>query len=398
MRTGIRWDLLRVVMAKEVLDNLRDRRALAMALFFPLLGPAILALSISLISNQARSVEERPLKLAVVAPERAPNLIAWLGERGVDVAPPPADPEAAVRAGDADVVLAIPEEHGARLREGKPAPVRLYFDESRTSARPAADRVRKLLDGYSHKLGAQRLLLRGVHPAVVSALAVEEVDLATAQSRAALLMAALPYFLVLALFTGGMAVAIDATAGERERQSLEPLLLHPVPRSAVVLGKLLAAAAFAAMALAETIAGFGLVPVALPLERLGFSIRLDPAQLVRIFVLLVPLLLLVSGVMILVAARARTFKAAQSTLSFLMLVPAMPGLVLAFVPVKLQTWQLLVPAWGEQLLITRLVRGEAVAASAQALAMASTAAWAVAVAWLAVRAFRSEGFLFGRSG
>jgi sodium transport system permease protein len=398
VRPGLRWDLLAVVLGKEVLDNLRDRRALAMALFFPLLGPAILALSLTLLSQQARSVEERPLSLPVQAPERAPNLVAFLEERGVQVAPAPADPEAAVRGGEADVVLAIPEDHAARLREGKPAPVRLYLDASRTSARPAAERVRRLLDGYSHRIGVQRLLLRGVHPAVVTALAVEEVDLATAQSRAALLLAALPYFLVLALFTGGMAVAIDATAGERERQSLEPLLLHPVPRASVVLGKLLAAAVFGAVALAETIAGFGLVPLALPLERLGFAIRLEPAVLLQIFALLLPLLLLVAGVMILVAARARTFKAAQATLSFLMLVPALPGLVLAFVPVRLQTWQLLVPAWGEQLIVTRLIRGEAVAVSVQAIAMGSTAAWAVAVAWLAVRAFESEAFLFGRSG
>jgi len=398
VRRGIRWDLLGVVFAKEVVDNLRDRRALAMALFFPLFGPAVMALVLTMVSKQARTVEDHPLSLPVVAAERAPNLVAFLVERGVDVATPPADPEAAVRAGDADVVLAIPEEHGARLREGKPAPVRLYLDESRASARPAVERVKRLLEAYSRRLGAQRLLLRGVHPAVGEALAVEQVDLATPQSRAGLLLGVLPYFLVLALFTGGMAVAIDATAGERERQSLEPLLLHPVPRSAVVLGKLLATALYSAVALCETTIGFGLVPVALPLERLGFAIRLDPAVLLRLVTLLLPLLVLVAGVMILVAARARTFKAAQSTLSFLMLVPAMPGMVLAFTPVKLQTWMLLVPAWGEQLLVTRLIRGEDVPLGWQAAAMGSTAAWAAAAAYLAIRAFRSEAFLFGRSG
>jgi len=394
----MRWDLAGVILRKEVLDNLRDRRAMAMVLFFPLLGPAILALSLSLISGQARSAEEQPLALPVVAPERAPHLIEFLVEQGVDVKPAPADPERAVTAGDADVVLAIPEEHAARLREGKPAPVRLYLDESRTSARPAAERVKRLLEGYSRRLGAQRLLLRGVAPSAVEALAIERVDLATAQSRAALLLAALPYFLVLALFTGGMAVAIDASAGERERQSLEPLLLNPVPRAAVVLGKLGAVAAFSALGLAETITGFGLVPVALPLEQLGFAIRLDPGVLLTIFALLLPLLGLAGAVMLLVAARARTFRAAQSTLSFLMLVPAMPGLVLAFVPVKLMLWMLCVPAFGEQLLVTRLIRGEAVAAGSMALAMASTALWAVAVVWLAIRAFSSEPFLFGRSG
>ena len=394
----MRWDLAGVILRKEVLDNLRDRRAMAMVLFFPLLGPAILALSLSLISGQARSAEEQPLALPVVAPERAPHLIEFLVEQGVDVKPAPADPERAVTAGDADVVLAIPPEYAARLREGRPAPVRLYLDESRTSARPVAERVKRLLEGYSRRMGAQRLLLRGVSPAAVEALAIERVDLATSQSRAALLLAALPYFLVLALFTGGMAVAIDASAGERERQSLEPLLLNPVPRSAVVLGKLGAIAVFAALALFETIAGFGLVPVALPLEQLGFSIRLEPSVLATIYALLLPLLVLCGAVMLLVAARARTFRAAQSTLSFLMLVPAMPGLVLAFVPVKLKLWMLCIPAFGEQLLVTRLIRGEAVAAGSMALAMASTAAWAVAVTWLAVRAFSSESFLFGRSG
>jgi sodium transport system permease protein len=394
----MRWDLAGVILRKEALDNVRDRRALSMVLFFPLLGPAILALSLSLISGQARTAEEQPLALPVVAPERAPNLIAYLVEQGVEVKAPPADPAAAVTAGDADVVLAIPEEYGARLREGKPAPIRLYLDESRTSARPASERVKRLLEGYSHRLGAQRLLLRGVSPSATEALAVERVDVATAQSRAALLLAALPYFLVLALFSGGMAVAIDASAGERERQSLEPLLLNPVPRSAVVLGKLGAIGLFSGMALAETIVGFGLVPVALPLERLGFAIRLEPGVLATLFLLLLPLLALCGAVMLLVAARARTFRAAQSTLSFLMLVPAMPGLVLAFVPVKLKLWMLCIPAFGEQLLVTRLIRGEAVVAGSMALAMASTAAWAAAAAWLAIRAFSNEAFLFGRSG
>jgi len=394
----MRWDLAGVILRKEALDSVRDRRALSMVLFFPLLGPAILALSLALISGQVRTAEEQPLALPVVAPERAPNLIAFLVEQGVEVKAPPADPAAEVTAGDADVVLAIPEEYGARLREGRPAPIRLYLDESRTSARPVSERVKRLLDGYSHRLGAQRLLLRGVSPAATEALAVERVDVATPQSRAALLLAALPYFLVLALFSGGMAVAIDASAGERERQSLEPLLLNPVPRSAVVLGKLGAIGLFSGLALAETIVGFGLVPVALPLERLGFAIRLEPGILATLFLLLLPLLALCGAVMLLVAARARTFRAAQSTLSFLMLVPAMPGLVLAFVPVKLKLWMLCIPAFGEQLLVTRLIRGELVATGSMALAMASTAVWAAAAAWLAIRAFSNEAFLFGRSG
>jgi sodium transport system permease protein len=393
----MRWDLLGVVCRKEVVDSLRDRRTLAMLLFFPVFGPMVLAGTLSLVSRQARDVDEKPLALPVVAPERAPNLMAFLAERGVLVKPPPADPAQAVRSGDADVVLEVPADHGEALRQARPAPLRLYLDHSRPTARPVIERVKALLESYSHRIGVQRLVLRGVHPAAVTALAVEDVDLATPQSRAALLLSTLPYFLVLALFMGGMSVAIDATAGERERGSLEPLLLHPVPRSAVVLGKLAATALFSALALIETLIGFGLVPYAVPMEQLGFSIRLDPAVLARIAVLLAPLLLLVCAFILLVASRARTFRAAQSSVSFMMLVPATPGIVLALVPIKLKLWMLLVPAFGEQLLVSRLLRGEPVEPAQLALCMASTLLWAGAVAAGTVRAFNGEKFLFGKA-
>jgi len=393
----MRWDLLGVVFRKEVIDSLRDRRTLAMVLFFPVFGPIVLASTLSLVSRQARDVDEKPLVLPVVAPERAPNLMAFLAERDVEVKLAPADPAGAVRSGEADVVLEVPPDHAKSLREARPAPLILYVDQSRQSARPATQRVRSLLEAYSHRIGVQRLVLRGVHPAATSALAIEEVDQATPQSRAALLLSTLPYFLVVALFIGGMSVAIDATAGERERQSLESLLLHPVPRSAVVLGKLAAAATFSAAALVETTIGFALVPHLVPMEQLGFSIRLDPAVLARIVALMTPLLLLVCAFILLVASRARTFRAAQSSVSFMMLVPATPGIVLALVPIRLKLWMLAVPAFGEQLLVNRMLRGEPVEATQLALCMASTLLWAAAVAALSVRAFKDEKFLFGKA-
>jgi len=393
----MRWDLLGVVFRKEVVDSLRDRRTLAMVLFFPIFGPLVLAGTLFMVSREARNVEEKPLSLPVVAPERAPNLMPFLAERGVEVKPAPADPAQAVRSADAEVVLEIPADHGEALRQARPAPVRLYLDESRRAAMPAAQRVKGLLESYSRRIGVQRLVLRGVHPAAITALAIEEVDLATPQSRAALMLSTLPYFLVVALFIGGMSVAIDATAGERERQSLEALLLHPVPRSAVVLGKLAAAAAFAAVALVETTIGFGFVPYLVPLEQVGFSIRLDPAALAQIVVLMTPLLLLVCAFILLVASKARTFRAAQSSVSFMMLVPATPGIVLALVPIKLHLWMLAIPAFAEQLLVKRLLRGEPVAATEMALCMASTLLWAVLMAAFTVRAFSDEKFLFGKA-
>lgn len=392
----MRLDLLGAVFRKEVVDNLRDRRALAMALFFPLLGPALMALSLSVLAKQVRSTEEKPLPLPVVGAEHAPHLVEFLREAGADVLPPVADPEQAVRSTDHDVVLVIPPTFGERLREGRPAPVRLVVDESRQTARASIERARKLLQAWSRRTGALRLMARGVHPAAAEALAVETVDLSTPESRAGLLLSVLPYFLVMAVFIGGMYVAIDATAGERERQSLEPLLLNPVPRAAVALAKIGATALFASAALAETIAGFGLLPLALPLERLGFSIQLDPWMLLRTFALFLPLLLLASALQVVVAVRARGFKAAQSSLSFLMLVPALPGVILGIVPFKLQPWMMLVPAFGEQLLVLRMVRGEAIPAQLPLLSAGATTLYAVLLSALAVRMFASERSMFGK--
>jgi sodium transport system permease protein len=134
----------------------------------------------------------------------------------------------------------------------------------------------------------------------------------------------------------------------------------------------------------------------MPLERLGFFVRLGPAVLARTGVLFLPLALLMSALMVLVAARARGYRAAQASLSFLMLVPVLPTIFLVMLPVKLQPWMLVVPTLGEQLLVGRLVRGEAVPLAHLALTMGSALLYAVALSALAVATFRSEKLVFGR--
>jgi sodium transport system permease protein len=385
---------LRTVLSKELLDAFRDRRTVSMALLFPLLGPAVLALAIGMTARDARTSQEQSVKLPVVGREHAPNLLAFLEAGGAEIVDPPADPQAAVRAGDVELVLIVPPEYPERLREGRPAPVRLVVDESRRNASSPIDRVEGLLGRWASRTAAQRLILRGVHPTVAEPLAIERLDVSTPQSRAALVLGAMPYFLVLSIFIGGMSSAIDSTAGERERQSLEPLLANPVPRAALVGGKVLAAAVFSAIALGETLAGFALLPIALPMEQLGYSIRLEPAVLLGLLALFLPLVLAGNALMVLLAARAKTFRAAQTSLSFIMLVPAIPGMVIAFSPVKLQTWMMLVPALGEQTVAARILRGEQVPVHLPLLAMAATLAFAVALTVLAVRRFEGEKLLF----
>jgi len=382
-----------VVFAKEVREGFRDRRSLVTALFFPLLGPALLAVMLFLVSQSSRRADELGVDIPVAGRANAPNLVAFL-EQGARVVEAPEDPEEAVRRGDVDVVVVIPPGFADQLRSGRPAPVRLVTDESRQHARPAAVAAERLLTAWAHQTGAQRLVVRGIHPAVVEPLALERVDVSTPASRAAALLATIPFFLVMAAFTGGMPVAIDATAGERERQSLEPLFAAPVPRSALVLAKMGGAAVFSALALAETVCGFGLVPLALPPTRIGFSIHLDPWMLARILALCVPMVLLASGLMVVLAARARNFRAAQTTLSLLMLVPALPGMALGLMGARPPPGLFAVPFLGEQMIITRLLRGEAISVGQALVSTLATLAATLLVAAFAVRTFERGQPLF----
>jgi sodium transport system permease protein len=386
--------LTRVALAKEVLDALRDRRAVLMALLFPLLGPLALAMAVTLLERQAGLADERPLELPVAGAERAPRLVAFLAGAGAVIVPAPADPVAAVRSGERDVVLRVGPDYAERLAAGRPAPVELIHDASRQASHAPAARARRLLEAWGRQLGVQRLLARGLHPAVAEAVAVEDVDVSTAQSRAALLLGVLPYFIVLALFVGGMSTAVDGTAGERERQSLEPLLVHPVPRWCLAAAKIGATALFAGAALAETLLGFALVPLAVSGDRAGLPLRLDPGILVAVFLAALPLLLFVSALQVAVATRTRTFKAAQGALSLLMLVPVLPGMVLTFIPLALRPWMALVPTLSEQLVIARLLRGEPVSAAFIAGAAAATAGWGALAVAVTFRLFRSERLVF----
>jgi sodium transport system permease protein len=352
----------------------------------------LLAVMLSLVSQSSRRADEVGVDIPVSGRENAPNLVAFL-EQGARVVEAPPDAEEAVRRGDVDVVIVISPGFSEALRAGRPAPVKLITDESRQQARPSAAAAEHLLAAWARQTGSQRLVIRGVHPAVIEPLAVERVDVSTPTSRAAALLATIPFFLVMAVFTGGMPVAIDATAGERERQSLEPLFAAPLPRSSLVLSKMAGASVFSSLALTETAIGFGLVPLALP-PRIGFSMHLDPWILARILALCVPMVVLASALMVMLAAKARNFRAAQTTLSLLMLVPALPGVALGLLSTRAPPSLYAVPFLGEQLIITHLLRAEEVGPAQAGLSAAATLTAAALIAALAIRTFERGQPLF----
>ena len=142
---------MRAVFRKEVVDALRDRRSLMSALLYPILMPLMITVVFTAVAQMEGS--ERPVELPIVGQDRAPNLVAWLEERGVVVLDPPADPDAAVRDGDVDLVLVIDEDYGERFRSVEPAVVRIVHDSSRTASLSSIRRTRNLLRALQRRGG-----------------------------------------------------------------------------------------------------------------------------------------------------------------------------------------------------------------------------------------------------
>jgi sodium transport system permease protein len=384
-----------VITQKEVLDNLRDTRSWTTGVFWALFGPLILGGMIMLLGNTFREGTEM-LVLPVAGAEHAPNLIAFLEQQDVVIKPAPEDPQAAVIAGDINVALIIPAGYGENFLGGKTASVQLVFDSTRQSAMMDISRTQDLLEGYGNYIGLLRLSLRGVSPEVLYVIQVEEVDTATPQSQALIFLSMLPYFIIFAIFNGASPVITDATAGERERGSLEPLLINPLPRGWVAIGKMVAAMPFATLNLLITLAGFAAIFHLLPIEKLlGVQIGLDIGALTAIFMTCLPIVILACAIQTLIASFAKTTKEAGTYLPFIGLIPSLPGLALAFLPVKPDLWTMLIPTFGQQILINQFLRSEPISDMNILISTVVTILLAVVITYAAIKLYEGERIITG---
>lgn len=379
------------VFLKEVKENLRDRRTLISAfLTGPLLGPVIFVMLINVTLNRELDKAEKQLPVPVIGAEYAPNLLDALRAGGVVPGAAVADPAQAVRKQDADVVLRIASNYGKAWRKGEPVQVELFYDSSQRDANTSVERVTRLVESYARQQGAMRLVARGMSPSAAWPLQVAKRDQATPQSRAVLMFAMLPYFFVITIFMGGMYLAIDLTAGERERQSLEPLFANPVPRWKILCGKLAAIGVFSTTSLLISLLAFAVVGQFIPAEKIGMELDLGARFAAYVLLLMLPLVLLLSALQSMVAAFAKSYREAQTYLSLLMLVPIIPSLLLSFMQIKAQAWMYAIPLLGQNLGIMQLLRGDGVSAEQIGLCLAGSLAAALIAILATIQLYRSE--------
>lgn len=386
-----------VVAAKEIRENLRDRRTLLSALVFgPLFGPLLFALMMTVTLDRALGDLDKPLELPVAGQTNAPNLIQFLEVNGVRLRAAPETltaARAAVQAGELDLVLVIPPQYGQRLSQGQPAPLELVWDRSNNRIASQAARARALLEAYGRQLAALRLQARGISPFAVMPLDVRNVDVSTPAGRSVLILGMMTYLILFATLMGGLYLAIDATAGERERGSLEALLTLPVGRGALIGGKILATCLFMTISLLLTVTAFTLALRWVPLEAMGMSANFGPQVALTVAAVTWPFIPLGAALMTVIASFTRSYKEAQTWVTLVLLIPTLPILFASLYSLRPTNWLMALPSLSQHLLITRLLRGESLDLPHVAISVIASLSLGAVLVWIAARLYRREAIL-----
>lgn len=386
------WTILR----KEVLDNLRDRRTLTTMAVSIIIGPMLmfgfLWFAENTVKKETDLVNAKPIVLPVVGADHAPNLIAWLEQNNFEIVEPPENPEEAVKNGDERVVLEISEDYAEAFTQGTSAPLRLIHDSSVSGLEKIGYRtLQKTLLAYNSQIGALRLMARGVNPEVVKPLQLNTSDVANPQARNAQILSMMPYLIVLFIMVGGMYLAIDTTAGEREKGSLEPLLTQPVARHTILLAKLGATIVFSALTLLLVLIGIGLAMEYAPIDMITLSI--DAAKIVKTFIACLPFVFLGCAMMVLMASFTKSYKEAQSYLGMLMIVPSLPLMLLMMMSPQPSVSNMWIPSLSQGLIIIQTFKGESIDTGLIALSMAGSTLIAMVLTFVAIKLYQRERIL-----
>ncbi len=355
---GDRLRIVLVVLRKELVDALRDRRTLLTVFVTAvLMGPLVLLAVSALVASLESRAEEREVYIA--HPEHAPTLRNFFARQTFVVKAAPADYEARLRkATFSHPVVVVPVDFEAALVRGEAPVVEVVADSANTRSQAAVPTVERLLNAFARERVAITLALRGVSPQLLEPIQVEDRDLASTQTRATRITGILPYFVLMAVLYGALNAALDATAGERERGSLEPLLMNPPERWTLVVGKW-GAVACVGMLIA-VLSTFSFLPGQwlLRSDTLAAMFQYGPREALLFLVVLLPFAAAISALLMAVAIRCRSFKEAQASATVVVLAVSLMPLVSFFNLGGEAPWHLWVPALAQNTLMTRVLKGE----------------------------------------
>ena len=378
------------IFRKEITDALRDRRTLLTVLISSvLMGPLVLLAISALVASLESSAERREVVVAGI--ERAPTLINFFERQTYTVKPAPADYEARLRSAKlTDAVVVVPKDFEAALVRGAAAPVvEIVADSANQRSQASAGRIAQLLAAFGRERATLSLALRGVSLDLLQPVQVEERDLASTQTRATQVTGMLPFFVLMAVLAGALNAALATTAGERERGSLEPLLMNPAERWAIVIGKWSAVASVAM--LIAVLSCFSFLPGQwlLRSDTLAAMFQYGVREALLFLVVLLPFAAAAAALLMAVAIRCKTFKEAQAATTVVMLGASLLPLINVFSLGGESPWYLWVPALAQNVLMTHVLKGETFSATQVVVPIAVCLAVAAAGLWFVARTLRT---------
>jgi sodium transport system permease protein len=393
-----------VVMRKELRDALRDRRSVMSLFIFPVIGPLMILFMFNKIIDTIE--ESQDITLPVVGADYAPDLMDHLRQNGISLTPLDAVADGVFSAAESaaiatsiaertyNFVLLIPADFGQHIADGTPVNVELHYDSSRQNEAAKVGRLESLLQSWGSETATLRLMARGIDANLLRPLTVARVNVASGQARAQSVLGVVSMLVLMAAFVSGVGIAVDATAGERERKSLEPLLVNPVARSTFILGKWLAASAFSTAGLVMVMGLNVLALQQVPLEELGISFILGPQEIIGMLLVTIPIGFFATALQLLIGLFARSFKDAQVYIGLLSLLPMLPFYYNLMNETGREVWMSLVPLLGQNMLLTDIVSGRSPSGWDFFLAGVTLVFWALLALMLATRQLRRERLLY----
>jgi sodium transport system permease protein len=383
-------------MFKEIKDNFRDKKTVVSSIVMgALMMPIIFTVMMNFVVKMQTDKADKQLEMSVQGANNAQAFIQFVKSEGVKIKDFSGDAKTAIQNKDEEAIVIIPENFSKNFSNGTPAKFELYYDATAKGATNVTQhRIKSLITQYGTSIGMTRLQLRGISPGLIQAVYIEDHDVSTAQSKGAIMMAFLPYALILGLFMGSMYLAIDTMAGEKERNSLESLLLNPIKRSHLLTGKLLATITFGLITLTATLITFKIAMNFMPFDKLGMNVDLGIKNLLILWIVLAPIAIMAAALQTIVATYSKSFKEAQTYVNLLIFFPMIPSIALMILPVKEKLWMMSIPILSQNLIINQIMRGELVSVVSIALAIISTLLIGLLLALLAIKLYNRESLLF----
>ena len=351
--------IMSIVAKKEFRDGVRDKRALLSAFFFPLSAPLFIYFLLNAVIEMSQ-VDET-VSVPIYGADAAPGLIAYLTEAGIEVNDRDSQTLDEVKSQVADqtldFALMIPEDFQDTMASYRPPDLLIVSDSSRNDVAAQVGQLRRVLNQYNQELISLRLIARGVSPKVTIGARPISIDVASDQKRTANVLNFIPIYVLMAAFVAGLGIAIDGTAGERERKSLEPLLINPIRPIDIIFGKWFASGTFALLGMLATLVLCVVAMFALPIEEIGLSFEISTKQALALLMVSLPVPYIAASLQILLGLFAKSFKDAQSYIGILVILPMVPVIIRQFMPFVTEPWMAGIPIFAQSVLMMDVLAG-----------------------------------------